>query len=156
MAKKNIVVKFVRKNSLLLYHIALSRSTSRKNIKLAIQQERLDILENYVNKAPEKYQVPPRFQKIDCVDAILDYTIDKYQHLREIRNVVHFETMANEIIENREYNRAMELYYFEKLLLLLEFDSKDKCFEYLMSQKEKNYQKIIHQIDDYYIKKITS
>ena len=116
MAKKNEVLKYVRKNSLLLYHIALCRTASRKNIKLAIHQERLDILETYVEKAPEKYQRPPRFKKIDCIDAILEYTIDKYDHLREIRNVVYFEKMAEEIIANREYNRALQLYYFEKFL----------------------------------------
>lgn len=155
MAKKNVVLKYVRKNSLLLYNIAISRTASRKNIKLAIHQERLDILQTYVEKAPEKYQRPPRFKKIDCIDTILEYTIDKYDHLREIRNVVYFEKMAEEIVANREYNRALQLFYFEKLLLLLELDVKEKCWEYLINQKEKNYQKIIQQIDDYYIKKIT-
>lgn len=155
MAKKNVVLKYVRKNSLLLYSIASAKANSRQNISLAIRQERLDILETYVEKAPEKYQRLPKFHKIDCVDAILVYTIDKYQHLREIRNVVHFEQMAEEIIENREYNRATQLYYMEQLLLILKLDPKEKIWEYLNSQKEKNYQKIIHQIDNYYIKKIT-
>ncbi|MCI8588287.1 MAG: hypothetical protein HFG40_01400 [Bacilli bacterium] len=63
--------------------------------------------------------------------------------------------MAEEIIENREYNRATQLYYMEQLLLLLKLDPKENIWEYLNSQKEKNYQKIIHQIDNYYIKKIT-
>jgi len=156
MAKKNTVVKFVRKNSPLLYNIASSRTASRKNIRLALVQERLDILENYVVKAPKKYHKPPRFKKIDCVDAILDYTVDRYDHLREIRNVVYFEKMADEIIHNREYNRAVELFYMERLLSLLEVESKEKYWEYLVEQRDKNYEKIIHQIDDYYIKKITS
>lgn len=155
MAKKNVLLKYVRKNSLLLYTIAISKSNSRKNIALAIRQNRYDILQTYVEKAPEKYQTTPRFKKIDCVDAILEYTIDKYDHLREIRNVVYFEKMAEEIIGNREYNRAMQLYYFEKLLLLLRLQPKEACWEYLYTQKERNFQKIVKQIDDYYIRKIT-
>lgn len=156
MARKNVFLKYIRKNSLLLYNIASSRTASRKNISLAIKQERMDIIENYVEKGTEKYLNPPQYKKIDCVDAILEFAYDRYEHLREIRNVVYFEKMADEIIGNREYNRAVQLYYFEQLLLLVRIPPEEKCWEYLEDQKKKNYQKITNQIDEYYIKKITS
>ena len=156
MAKKDVLEKYVRKNSLLLYNIAAIRPNSIKNISLAIRQGRLDILETYVTQAPEKYQTEARYTKISCLDEIILKDYHRFEHLNKIRNVVKFDKIADEIVGDREYKRAMQLYYMKELLMVLKLNPKENCWVYLWKQKEKITEKVIHQIDEYYIRKITS
>jgi len=44
----------------------------------------------------------------------------------------------------------------KELLMVLKLNPKENCWVYLWKQKEKITEKVIHQIDEYYIKKITS
>lgn len=153
---KSSIETYLKKNSLLLYNIARQRLNSQKNIGLAIRQERLDVLKNYVEKAGKEYEGYIEYNKSECIDEVLALYPKKYDHLRSIRYIVNFEYIANEIITKREYTKALELHYLEQLLLVLILPAEEKIWKTLEKEKKEFTKKIAKKIDEYYIKKITS
>ena len=109
MTSEKAFFHYLRKNSQSLYHIAKENKKEKKILAQAITEKDKNtitqILENTVSKKESK-----TYSKGDCIDEVLDYAIDKYDHLRDIRTVVHFEDLASNLINEKEYHMAEQLH----------------------------------------------
>lgn len=119
---------------------------------------------NAIEESKNKYSCS--FTKLDCIDRIIKKDNDKHQHLKEIRNVVNLNEKIDSMIKDRTYKQAFNLFYTNKILDMLDKDTKKSyisikdriklyrtALELMMDENDK---KLSSNIDSYYISMITS
>ena len=121
-------------------------------------------LNNYDKKEIKK-SYKPRFTKKRSIQLLLDRHLDQCKHLQAIKDVALTDELANQLVENKEYSRAMDLYYLQKVLSYFEkhypndfLELENECYviqDVLANIQEVNDQKMLHSINKYYIRTIT-
>ena len=89
---------------------------------------------------------------------MLQLNLDKYEHLRTIRDVVQMDTIVNKILDDKTYKSALSVYYGRILFSKLFKSNSGLEIEYLpLVEEEKNdfFQVVMRKIDNYYINIIT-
>ena len=89
---------------------------------------------------------------------------DKYQHLREIKDVALNDTLADDILKDETYQLVLNTYFMNKILDRITKDKKDaflrvkdliKAYKReLVAIENENDQKICSDINNYYINSI--
>ena len=57
----------------------------------------------------------PSFTKKDCLEMALNTHQDKYQHLREIKDVALNDTLADDILKDETYQLVLNTYFMNKI-----------------------------------------
>lgn len=106
----------------------------------------------------------PSFTKKDCLEMALNTHQDKYQHLREIKDVALNDTLADDILKDETYQLVLNTYFMNKILDRITKDKKDaflrvkdliKAYKReLVAIENENDQKICSDINNYYINSI--
>ena len=102
--------------------------------------------------------------KKDCLEMALNTHQDKYQHLREIKDVALNDTLADDILKDETYQLVLNTYFMNKILDRITKDKKDaflrvkdliKAYKReLVAIENENDQKICSDINNYYINSI--
>ena len=89
---------------------------------------------------------------------------DKYQHLREIKDVALNDTLADDILKDETYQLVLNTYFMNKILDRITKDKKDEFLRVkdlikaykreLVAIENENDQKICSDINNYYINSI--
>lgn len=106
----------------------------------------------------------PSLTKIDCLEMILNKHQDKFQHLREIKDIALNDALASEILKEETYELVFNTYFMRKILDRIAKDKKDaflRVKDLIKSYKkelsvieQENDQKICSNINNYYINSI--
>lgn len=106
----------------------------------------------------------PSFTKKDCLEMALNTLQDKYQHLREIKDVALNDTLADDILKDETYQLVLNTYFMNRILDRITKDKKDaflrvkdliKAYKReLVAIENENDQKICSDINNYYINSI--
>lgn len=146
-----ILIKTKKLKKELVYNTLLDRDTSLllNSIKNISKSKTNDLKENY--------------NKINCFDEVLYITDNKYHHLKEIRDIVDINNIIETVISDEIYDKKLRAYYTDLVLELLMEDYYDyssmKLFsnykKELIELNQKLNNKIMKNIDTFYIQKIT-
>ena len=106
----------------------------------------------------------PSFTKKDCLEMALNTHQDKYQHLREIKDVALNDALSDDILKDETYQIVMNTYFMNQIIDRIIKDKKDaflrvkelmKAYKRELTVIEKeNDQKICSDINNYYINSI--
>lgn len=165
MSSRKTVLETINNHSLTLYSLLKSKKIKIKDLyeavltrdKELVLQKLLPITSRKIDNLKKKYT------KEDCLDEILFLTDNKYHHLKEIRNIVNLENLINSVITDKIYLEKLKIHYTDFILDLLVEDFYDYKSLQLFSQYKiklieldsKVNKKIIQNIDQFYIQKIT-
>ncbi len=108
---------------------------------------------------------PSFTKKKDCLEMALNTHQDKYQHLREIKDVALNDTLADDILKDETYQLVLNTYFMNKIFgIALQRIKKDaflrvkdliKAYKReLVAIENENDQKICSDINNYYINSI--
>lgn len=113
-----------------------------------------------------KHYYNQEFNKLSCIDRIIEKDQNRHQHLREIRNIVRLDKELNKMVKDRIYQTAFNLHFTGKILEKLELCEKKsylsiqellKLYKVAFSLlQEETDKKIGNNIDNYYIAMITN
>lgn len=115
------------------------------------------ISSNTLKKLEENYT------KENCLDEILYITDYRYRHLKEIRHLVDISEMIEQVIPSTIYLEKIKVHYTDLILdKILDFFYDIDSVHFMIGWKEELIKidsdlnrKIIKNMDNYYIKKIT-
>lgn len=165
MTSRKNILETINKYSLELYLLLKSRKIKINNLYEAILTGNKSlILKNILPVSDKKIEkLKKDYIKLDCLDEILYLTGKKYRHLKDIRYIVNIDFIVEKIITEKIYDEKIKIHYTDLIVdILVEkfYDYKDlKIFSKLKQQiieMDSNINmKIIKNIDQYYIKKIT-
>ena len=159
MTSKRNILKLLAKNGLAFYSMISRKNVSLNDFVDSITNQDINKLEEQLNTYQDDYTYyRKRYTKLDCIDSVLELNIEKYQHLKEIRNIVQMDTIVNGIIDDKTYEKALSTYYLDRLF--------EKVFKYkpeleldysmFLQEEDKNISHLImEKIDNYYISMIT-
>lgn len=153
MTETDKFYRYLRKNSRKLFTIAEEAKEEKEILSQMIVEKDRNSIEKLVKKKRE-FQVEA-YNEEDCLDEVLKYTLDKYDHLRTIRDVVHFEDLAKSLIDEKEYRLAEQLHFLKLFFDRMKLPKEKELRTLLEKEEKKCYHKITQSIDNYYIQKIT-
>lgn len=152
--------KWVSNHGLECYLLVKKKKISITACCKLIENGDLSTIKDKVKKLPifsEKYY-ESKYTKLDCIDEVLDYSNNKYQHLRQIRDIVLMEPIVNTILDNKTYKKNLSFYYAKEFFNIL-FATNDNLrllySPYIEKEKLENFHSIMNKIDNYYINIIT-
>lgn len=160
MTSKRSITKLIMKNGLECYHFVNKKKINLVNFCDKVQELDQKTLQKWIaeNKNNSYKSYCQFYTKLDCIDEVLKNNLDKYEHLRSIRDVVKMDTIVDQILDDKIYQKALSIYY-GRLLFQKLFESKPILeIGYLpLVEEEKNnfFQLVMRKIDNYYIKMIT-
>lgn len=106
----------------------------------------------------------PTLTKKDCLEMSLNKHQDKFQHLREIKDIALNDTLASDILKEETYELVFNTYFMKKILDRIAKDKKDaflrvkdliKTYKKELSViEQENDKKICSNINNYYINSI--
>lgn len=154
------IVKLITSNGLGCYLMIKKKNVSITNFTKAMENNDIDSIKEWIKKYPvtniSYYE--KKYTKVNCIDEVLEYSYDKYHHLREIRDVVRMEPIADKIIDDKTYKRALSVYYSFQIFNLIFKNHANMVPSYLpfiKKEQEELFQLIMREIDSYYINIIT-
>ena len=160
MTSKRNMTKLIMKNGLECYDFVKKKKVNWSNFCEKIQELDQKIFQEWIDEyRQDSYKSYYRFYtKLDCIDEVLENNLDKYEHLRSIRDVVKMDTIVDKILDDKIYQKAISIYY-GRLLFQKIFESRPILeIEYLpLIEEEKNsfFELVMKKIDNYYINMIT-
>lgn len=138
MISKKTAFNQIYQNSLLCYDLIKRKKHKREeleNILVTKDYEKIAcFLEDNSPFNGSKYQ--KAYSRLQVVDEVLDYTKDKYYHLREIRNIVRLDDFLFTVLDNKLYLQATKLFYTKQVFHLCSTEIYTSFFPYI--QKKKN------------------
>ncbi len=159
MTSKKNILKLLSKNAVEFYSMISRKKISINTFANLILNQNIEKLEKSISDYNDDISLyRKKYTKLDCIDSVLELNIEKYQHLKEIRNIVRMDTIVSKIIDDKTYEKALYSYYLNKLFLKI-FKVKPELeidYSILLQEENKNISRLImEKIDNYYISIIT-
>ena len=159
MTSKKNILKLLSKNAVEFYSMISRKKISINTFANLILNQNIKELEKSISDYNDDISLyRKKYTKLDCIDSVLELNIEKYQHLKEIRNIVRMDTIVSKIIDDKTYEKALYSYYLNKLFLKI-FKVKPELeidYSILLQEENKNISRLImEKIDNYYISIIT-
>ena len=159
MTSKKNILKLLSKNAVEFYSMISRKKISVNTFANLILNQNIEELEKSISDYNDDISLyRKKYTKLDCIDSVLELNIEKYQHLKEIRNIVRMDTIVSKIIDDKTYEKALYSYYLNKLFLKI-FKVKPELeidYSILLQEENKNISRLImEKIDNYYISIIT-
>lgn len=159
MTSKKNILKLLSKNAVEFYSMISRKKISINTFANLILNQNIEELEKSISDYNDDISLyRKKYTKLDCIDSVLELNIEKYQHLKEIRNIVRMDTIVSKIIDDKTYEKALYSYYLNKLFLKI-FKVKPELeidYSILLQEENKNISRLImEKIDNYYISIIT-
>ena len=165
MSSKKTVLETINEYSIELYYLVKSRKIQKKYLYQAVlSKDKEAILSKMLPVSKRRMQsLQSMYTKKDCLDEILFLTDTRYQHLKEIRNIVNLESFVELVISDKIYLEKLRIHYTDFIVDLLVEDFYDYQSLKLFSKMKKKIiqldhntnRKIMANIDKFYIQKIT-
>ena len=165
MSSRKTVLETINDNSLILYCLLKNKRIKTKNLyeavltkdKELVLKQLLPITNKKVENLKEEYT------KENCLDEILFLTDNRYRHLKEIRDIVNIDHVVEFVVSDKIYLDKLKIHYTDLIVDLLVEDFYDyKSLQLFSKYKRKIIEldnsineKIIGNIDKFYIQKIT-
>lgn len=159
MTSKKNILKLLSKNAVEFYSMISRKKISINTFANLILNQNIEKLEKSISDYNDDISLyRKKYTKLDCIDSVLELNIEKYQHLKEIRNIVRMDMIVSKIIDDKTYEKALYSYYLNKLFLKI-FKVKPELeidYSILLQEENKNISRLImEKIDNYYISIIT-
>ena len=154
------MTKLIIKYGLECYSLVQKRKVSLSKFSDAFQNLDKELIKSWIiDYNQDNYSSYYKYYtKLDCIDEVLSLNLDRYEHLRSIRDVVRMETIVDKILDDKTYKKALSLYY-ARLLFSKIFKSRPgleiKYLPLIERENEEFFQLVMRNIDNYYINIIT-
>ena len=159
MASKQMIFNLIYRNCFEIYELLIKKTTFQRDFESFLVNGKFSFLKDEI-KTLEKISLDKYaccYTRLDIIDEILEYTKDKYYHLKEIRDVVVLDSILNEVLDEKLYRQLLHLHYVKQILLLIDSNISNIYLSvYYHQSREKLFKKVTKNIDDYYIAMITS
>lgn len=165
MSSRKTVLETINDHSLILYCLLKSKKIKTKDLYDAVlTRDKELVLKQLLPVTNKKIsELKKQYTKENCLDEILFLTDNRYRHLKEIRDIVNIDDVIRNVVPDKIYLDKVKIHYTDLIIDLLVEDFYDykslKLFSKLKSkiiQLDSNInQKIIGNIDRFYIQKIT-
>lgn len=165
MSSRKTVLETINDHSLALYCLLRNKKLKTKDLyeavltrdKELVLKQLLPITDKKVNDLKKEYT------KEKCLDEVLFLTDNRYRHLKEIRDIVNIENVVEFVVPDKIYTDKLKVHYTDLIIDLLVEDFYDyqslqsfsKLKKKLIELDNNINQKIIENIDKFYIQKIT-
>lgn len=165
MSSRKTVLETINDHSLALYCLLKSKKIKTKDLyeavltrdKELVLQKLLPITDKKINDLKKEYT------KKECLDEVLFLTDNRYRHLKEIYDIVNIENVVEFAVTDKIYTDKLKIHYTDLIIDLLVEDFYDYNSLKSFSKLKKKVieldtdinQKIINNIDKFYIQKIT-
>ncbi len=137
-------------------------TTEKMNLVFPKFIERIQLED--IDLAKEKYK--GEFTRLSCIDLATEANKERLQHLRDIRDIVCLENDLVKMIKEKNFQHAFNLYFTGKILDKIASCTKrsyisiqDMIRKYQNAYQlllEESTKRIVTNIDNYYISKITN
>lgn len=165
MSSRKTVLETINDHSLTLYCLLKNKKIKTKDLYEAVQTRDKELVLKKLLPITDKKikELKDKYPKDECLDEILFLTDNKYRHLKEIRNVVNIDNVVEFVITDKIYSDKLKVHYTDLIIDLLVEDFYDYKSLQIFSKLKKKLieldneinQKIIGNIDKFYIQKIT-
>ena len=126
MASKQMIFNKIYRNSFEFYELLISESHLIDECNSFLSTGKLgslkDKIKSLTKNSDDKNKYEYCYTRLDILDEILEYSKDKYYHLKEIRDVVVLDHILNEVLDVKLYHQLLKLYYTKEILLLCNSD----------------------------------
>ena len=159
----NIIVAIIN-NSLEIYDGLKTKQLDKNTLFNKIKdKEDLNDLKLHELTTRKKNKMINTISKTEYLDELLYISEDKYNHLKEIKELVNLDNLINYILPDNIFIEKIKLYYSYLIIDILTetfYDYKDlkilsKIKENIVNVEKKLNQKILKKLDEYYVIKIT-
>lgn len=165
MSSRKTVLEIINEHSLELYHSLKTKKIKPNYLYQAVlAKDKEAILNKILPISNKKKQILlDSYTKEDCLDEILLLTEKRYQYIKGIRDIVNLDEFIEFIITDKIYKNKVNIYYTNMIVdILIENFYDYKSLQLFSKMKKKIIemdsnmnQKIIGNIDKFYIRRIT-